>query len=57
MLLTSAGLTVVSLLILQRSVERQVRSNLRVDLANSVETFGMLKPRFMSVSTGPMTAA
>jgi signal transduction histidine kinase len=39
MLLTSAGLTVVSLLILQRSVERQVRSNLRVDLANSVETF------------------
>ena len=39
MLLTSAGLTAVSLLIVQRSVERQVRRNLRVDLANSVETF------------------
>ena len=39
MLLTSAGLTAVSLLIVQRIVERQVRSNLRVDLANSVETF------------------
>jgi len=39
MLLTSAGLTAVSLLIVQRSVENQVRSNLRVDLANSVETF------------------
>ena len=39
MLLTSAGLTAVSLLIVQRSVERQVRSNLRLDLANSVETF------------------
>src|SRR5208282_2487534 len=25
--------------------------------ANSVETFGMLKPRFMSVSTGPKTTA
>ena len=39
MLLTSAGLTAVSLLIVQRIVERQVRSNLRVDLANSVQTF------------------
>ena len=39
MLLTSAGLTAVSLLIVQRIVERQVRNNLRVDLANSVETF------------------
>jgi signal transduction histidine kinase len=39
MLLTSAGLTAVSLLIVQRSVENQVRSNLRVDLANSVEIF------------------
>jgi signal transduction histidine kinase len=39
MLLTSAGLTVVSLMIVQRSVENQVRRNLRVDLANSVETF------------------
>ncbi len=39
MLLTSAGLTAVSLLIVQRSVEHQVRRNLRVDLASSVETF------------------
>jgi len=39
MLLTSAGLTAVSLLIVQRSVEYQVRRNLRLDLANSVETF------------------
>jgi signal transduction histidine kinase len=39
MLLTSAGLTAVSLLIVQRSVENQVRRDLRVDLANSVETF------------------
>ncbi len=39
MLLTSAGLTAVSLLIVQRSVENQVRRNLRLDLANSVETF------------------
>jgi signal transduction histidine kinase len=39
MLLTSAGLTAVSLLIVQRNVENQVRHNLRVDLANSVETF------------------
>jgi signal transduction histidine kinase len=39
MLLTSAGLTAMSLLIVQRSVEYQVRHNLRLDLANSVETF------------------
>ena len=39
MLLTSAGLTAASLLIVQRSVENHVRDNLRVDLANSVETF------------------
>ena len=39
MLLTSAGLTAVSLLIVQHSVESQVRRNLRLDLANSVETF------------------
>ncbi|HVO63720.1 MAG TPA: HAMP domain-containing sensor histidine kinase [Terriglobales bacterium] len=39
MLATSAGLTAVSLLVVQRIVERQVRRNLRVDLANSVETF------------------
>jgi signal transduction histidine kinase len=39
MLLISAGLTAASLLIVQRSVENQVRRNLRVDLANSVETF------------------
>ena len=39
MLLTSAGLTAVSLLIVQRNVENQVRRNLRVDLENSVETF------------------
>ena len=39
MLLISAGMTAVSLLIVQRTVERQVRRNLRVDLANSVETF------------------
>jgi len=39
MLLTSAGLTAASLLIVQRSVEHQVRRNLRLDLANSVETF------------------
>ena len=43
MLLTSAGLTVVSLLIVQRSVENQVRRNLRVDLSNSVETFRNLQ--------------
>jgi signal transduction histidine kinase len=39
MLLTSAGLTAVSLLIVQRSVEHQVRRELGADLANSVETF------------------
>ena len=39
MLLTSAGLTAVSLLIVQRTVENQVRRNLADDLANSVETF------------------
>jgi signal transduction histidine kinase len=39
MLLISAGMTAVSLLIVQRTVERQVRRNLHVDLANSVETF------------------
>ena len=39
MVLTSAGLTAVSLFIVQNSIERQVRRNLRVDLANSVETF------------------
>lgn len=39
MLLTSAGLTAVSLLIVQHTVENQVRRNLANDLANSVETF------------------
>ena len=39
MLLTSAGLTAASLFIVQRNVENQVRRNLRLDLANSVETF------------------
>src|SRR5499427_5056125 len=39
MLLISAGMTAVSLLIVQRTAERQVRRNLRLDLANSVETF------------------
>ena len=39
MLLTSAGLTAVSLLIVQRTVENQVRRDLGNDLANSVETF------------------
>ncbi|HEX8813573.1 MAG TPA: HAMP domain-containing sensor histidine kinase, partial [Terracidiphilus sp.] len=39
MLLTSAGLTAVSLLIVQRTVENQVRRELGSDLANSVETF------------------
>src|SRR5208337_4327965 len=39
MLLTSAGLTAASLLVVQRSVENQVRRNLQLDLANSVETF------------------
>ncbi len=39
MLLTSAGLTAVSLLIVQRTVANQVRRDLSNDLANSVETF------------------
>jgi len=39
MLLTSAGLTAVTLLIVQRTVENQVRRELGSDLANSVETF------------------
>ena len=39
MLLTSAGLTAVSLLIVQRTVANQVRRDLGNDLANSVETF------------------
>jgi len=39
MLLTSAGLTAVSLLIVQRTVESRVRRELGSDLANSVETF------------------
>ena len=43
MLLTSAGLTAVSLLIVQRTVENQVRHELGSDLANSVETFRNLQ--------------
>ena len=39
MLLTSAGLTAVTLLMVQRTVETQVRRGLGSDLANSVETF------------------
>ena len=39
MLLTSAGLTAASLLIVQRTVETQVRRDLGNDLVNSVETF------------------
>lgn len=39
MLLTSAGLTAVSLLIVQRTVANQIRRGLGDDLANSVETF------------------
>jgi len=39
MLLTSAGLTAVSLLIVQRTVASHVRRGLSSDLANSVETF------------------
>jgi signal transduction histidine kinase len=39
MLLTSAGLTAVSLLIVQHTVANQVRRGLGNDLANSVETF------------------
>ncbi len=43
MLLTSAGLTAVSLLIVQRSVASHVRHGLSNDLANSVETFRNLQ--------------
>ena len=43
MLLTSAGLTAVSLLIVQRTVDHQVRRGLSSDLANSVETFRNLQ--------------
>jgi hypothetical protein len=39
MLLTSAGLTAVSQLIVQRTVAHQVRRDLSDNLANSVETF------------------
>jgi signal transduction histidine kinase len=39
MLLTSAGLTAVTLLMVQRTVDTQVRRELGSDLANSVETF------------------
>jgi len=39
MLLTSAGLTAASLIIVQRTVETQVRSDLGNDLVHSVETF------------------
>lgn len=43
MLLTSAGLTAVCLLIVQRTVEKQVRRDLAGDLANSVATFGTVQ--------------
>jgi signal transduction histidine kinase len=43
MLLTSAGLTAVSLLIVQRTVANHVRRGLSNDLANSVETFRNLQ--------------
>ncbi len=43
MLLTSAGLTAVSLLIVQRTVASHVRRGLSSDLANSVETFRNLQ--------------
>ena len=43
MLLTSAGLTAVSLLIVQRIVASHVRRGLSNDLANSVETFRNLQ--------------
>jgi signal transduction histidine kinase len=39
MLLTSAGLTAVSLLIVQRTVASHIRRGLAVDLADSVQTF------------------
>jgi len=43
MLLTSAGLTAASLLIVQRTVVTQVRRDLGNDLVNSVETFRNLQ--------------
>ena len=43
MLLTSAGLTAVSLLIVQHTVANQVRGGLSSDLADSVETFRNLQ--------------
>lgn len=43
MLLTSAGLTAVSLLIVQRTVAMHIRHGLSSDLANSVETFRNLQ--------------
>jgi signal transduction histidine kinase len=43
MVLTSAGLTAVSLLIVQSIVASHVRGNLNGDLANSVETFRNLQ--------------
>lgn len=43
MLLTSAGLTAVSLLIVQRTVASNVRLRLSTDLANSVDTFRNLE--------------
>jgi signal transduction histidine kinase len=43
MLLTSAGLTAVSLIIVQRTVAAHIRRGLSVDLSNSVETFRNLE--------------
>ncbi len=43
MLLTSAGLTAVSLLIVQHTVASHIRGGLNTDLANSVETFRNLQ--------------
>ena len=43
MLLTSASLTAVSLLIVQRSVAKHIRRGLSSDLGNSVETFRNLQ--------------
>lgn len=45
MLLTSAGLTAVSLLIVQRTVASHVRRGLSNDLANSVDTFRNLQKK------------
>lgn len=45
MLLTSAGLTAVSLLIVQRTVASHVRRGLSIDLANSVDTFRNLQKK------------